>query len=63
MSGLIDSETIYPRDLCYQCSKQDPDFLFGKLRIKDFNDEPHFTERIKLISSKTQINTFLKTDN
>ena len=51
MSGIIDPETINPHDLCYQCSKHGPDCLFCRLMIKDFNDEPNFTERIKLISS------------
>ena len=30
-----------PHDLCHQCSKHGPDCVFGKLRIKDFDDEPH----------------------
>ena len=25
-SGVIDPETINPRDLCYQCSKHGPDY-------------------------------------
>ena len=41
-SGLIDTETINPHDLYYQCSKHGPDFLFRKMRIEDFNDELHF---------------------
>ena len=48
-SGVINSETINPCDLCYQCFKNGLDCLFGKFRIKDFNNEPHFPERIKLI--------------
>ena len=31
------------------------------MRIKDFNDEPHFTERTTLISSQIQLNMFLTT--
>ena len=48
-SGVIDTEKINPHDLCYQWSKHDPYFLFGELRIKDFNDEPH--------SAKNNINS------
>ena len=43
--GVIDPETINTHDLCYQCSKYGPDCLVGKLKIKDFNDEPHFPEK------------------
>ena len=45
MSGVIDPETINPQDLCYQCCKHGPDCLFGKIRIKDFNYEPHFPNK------------------
>ena len=45
MSGVIDPETINTHDLCYQCSKHGPDCLLGKLRIQNFNDEPHFPLR------------------
>ena len=41
-SDVIDTETLNHYELCYQCSKHGPFCLFGKLRIKDFNDEPHF---------------------
>ena len=51
-----------PNDLCYQCFKHGPDCLFGKLKIKDFNDEPHFSYILKLISSQIQINKLLKTN-
>ena len=50
-SGLIDPETINNSDLCYHYYKRGPDFLLGKLRINDINDEPKFTKRRKLISS------------
>ena len=49
-----------PYDLCYQCSKHGPDCLSGLLRIKVFIDEPHFTERIKLLSNQIQMNTLFK---
>ena len=62
-SGVIDPETINPCDLCYQCFKNGPDFLFGKFRIKDFNDEPHFPERIKLVSGQIKINMLFKTND
>ena len=44
-SGLIDPETINPHKLRYKSLKHAPDCLFGKLRIKDFNDVPHFPKR------------------
>ena len=59
-SGVVDPETINPHDLCYQCSKYGPNLLFVKLRIKDFNDEPHLTKIIKLLSSQIQMNTLFK---
>ena len=62
-SGVIDPETINPHDLCNQCSKHRTDCLFGKLRIRGFNDEPHFTPKNKLMSSPIQINTLFKTDD
>ena len=42
---VIDHQTINPNDLFYQYSKHVPDFLFGKLRIRDYRDEPCFTEK------------------
>ena len=43
--GEIDLETMGSHDFCYQCYKHGPDSLFGKLRIKDFNYEPHFSDK------------------
>ena len=60
-SGVIDTETINPHDLCYQCYKHGPDCLFGKLSIKDFNDEAHFTNTFVLILSQIQMNMLFKT--
>ena len=60
--GLIDPETINNSDLCYHYYKRGPDFLWGKLRIKDLYAEPHFPERIELISSQIQMNTLFKTN-
>ena len=37
-SGVIAQETINSHDLCYQYSKDGPDILFGKLRIRDSRD-------------------------
>ena len=37
-SGVIDKQTINSQDLCYQCSKHGPCFLFDKLRIMDSRD-------------------------
>ena len=48
-SGVIDHKKINPHDLCYQRSKDGPDFLFCKLRIRDSIDERHFPEEIKLL--------------
>ena len=52
--GVIDTKTISTHDLCYWCSKHGPDFLFGKLRIKDFNYEPYFPGRINLYQVKSK---------
>ena len=60
-SGVIDPEKISYHDLCYQCYKHGPDFLFGKFRIKYFNDEPRFPERIESISSEIKMNTVFRT--
>ena len=38
-----------PRDLCYQCSKDGAEFLFGKLRLRDFRDELCFPAKNKII--------------
>ena len=62
-SGSIDPDTINPHDLCYQCYKHGPDCLFSKLSIRGLNDEPHFPEKIILISSQIQINTLFKTND
>ena len=56
------SGNINTCELFYQCSKHGPDLLFGKSEIKDFNDEPHFPERIKLISSQIEMNKLFKTN-
>ena len=49
-------------DLCYQCYKHGPGCLFGKFRIKDFNDEPHSPQIIKLVSSQININSLFNTN-
>ena len=49
--------------MCYQCSEHDPDWLFDKLRIKDFNDKPYFSKKIELISSRIQMNTLFKNND
>ena len=58
---MIDTEKINPHFFCYQCSKNGPDCLFSKLRIKDFNDEPHFTDKKQLISGQIKMNMLFKT--
>ena len=53
--GVVhDQETINPHDLCYQCFKYGPYFLFGKLRIKDFRNEPHFPGKINHYQVKSK---------
>ena len=56
-SGVIDQQKINPHDLCYKCSKDGPEFLFGKLRIRDYRDEPCFPSKVKILSCKIQMNT------
>ena len=46
-----------PHELCYQCFKDGPEFLFGKLRMKDSRYKPNFTAKRKLLSSQIQMNT------
>ena len=48
-------------DLCYHCSKDVPDFLFGKLRIGDCRYEQYFPEKRKLLSSQIKMHNFLRT--
>ena len=43
--GVNYPETIDPRDFWYQCSKHGPYCLFGKLRMRYFNDEPYFPNK------------------
>ena len=50
-------------NLCYQCYKHGPGCLFDKFRIKDFNDEPHSPQIIKLVSSQIKINSLFKTND
>ena len=58
-NGVIDQKTINPCDLCYQCSKDVPEFFFGEFSIRDCIDEPYFPSKRKLLSF--QIKTiFLK---
>ena len=56
-SGVTDQLTKNPHDLCYQCSKDGPNFLFGTLSIRGSGDEPHFPAERKLLSCQIQINT------
>ena len=44
-NGAIDKKTINHHDLYYQCSKDGPDFLFGKLMFRDSRDEPCLTAK------------------
>ena len=56
-------KTINPHDLCYQCSKHYPEFLFRKLRIRDCKDKPCSPARRKLLSCKTKMKTIFKKQN
>ena len=51
---------INPHELCYQCSKDGPNFLFGKFRIRHSRYEPHFTAERKLLSSQIHTNALFK---
>ena len=54
-NGAIYQKIINPRDLCYQCSKDGPDFLFGKLIIRDSRYEPCFTAKnIIMVSNQNE---------
>ena len=55
-SGVIDQQTIDPHYLCYQCSKDSQEFLFGKQRIRDPRYEPYFPAQTKSISCQNQMN-------
>ena len=56
-------EKINPRDSCYQCSKNIPEFLFVNLRVRDYRDELHFPAKIKSLSSQIQINILFKNND
>ena len=43
------------RDLSYQCSKDSPELLFGKMIIRDCRDKPCFPENKKLLSCQIKI--------
>ena len=62
-SGVIDQEKINLSDLCYQCYRFVSEFLFGKLRIRDYREEPHFPAKISLLSSQIQMNTLFKNND
>ena len=61
--SVIDTEKIKPRDLCYQCSKYGSDCLSDKLRIREFNDDPHLPLKSESISIRIQMNTLSKTNS
>ena len=44
-SGVIYQKTINQHDLCYQCSKDVPNFSFRNLIIRDCKDEPYFPKK------------------
>ena len=48
-SGVIDQQKINPHDLSYQRYKDDTDFLFFKLRIRDSRYEPYISCKKKII--------------
>ena len=57
-SDAIDPEKINPHDLLYQCYKHGPDCLSGKLRAKDYNDEPRFPNK-KRTNFKSNSNEYV----
>ena len=58
--GVIDQETINPRDLCHQCYKYGSDFLFGKLGMRGSIDEPYFPEKGNYYQAKSKIISCLR---
>ena len=62
-NDVIYQKTVNPHDLCYQCSKYGPEYLFGKLRIRDCRDKPYFSGKTKLISYQIKISTLFKNNN
>ena len=59
-NGVIDQKIINPHDLCYQCSEDGPDLLFGKLIIGDCIYEPCFPAKWRLLSYQIKVNKFLR---
>ena len=45
-------------EFSYQCSKDSPDFLFGKLRIRDCREEP-----LILLSCQMKMKKLFKKDD
>ena len=62
-TGVIDQIIINTRELCYQCSKHDPNFLSGKFRIRDYRYKPCFPVKRKSLSFQIQINTLFKNND
>ena len=58
-SGVIYQQKINPRDLCYQCSKDVTDFLFGKLRIRDYIYKPWFYLKVNCYHIKSKLIRYL----
>ena len=50
-------------DLCYQSSKDCPDFLFDRLRIRGFRDEPCFPAKRKSSSCQIKLKTMIRNNN
>ena len=47
-SGVIDQKN--PNGLYYHCSKVGPEYLFGKLKIRDCRKKPYFPGKMNKLS-------------
>ena len=59
-SGVIDKKMINTHDLCYQCCKDSPEYLFGNLSMRDCKYEAYFLVKRELISCKIKTKTMFK---
>ena len=57
------TKRINPHDLCYHSSKDFTEFLFGKLRIRNFRDEPCFPAKRKLLSCQIKTSTLFENNH
>ena len=62
-SGVIYQQTINTNELCEQCSKDGPEFLFGKMGIRGSRYEPCFPAKGKLLSCQIKMNALFKNND